>query len=122
MSTIETAEFKERLLEERQRLQDAVDNLQNEHAGSLHDETAELSVADNHPGDVGTETFDRELDEGLEEGATRRVEQIDAALARIEDGTFGTCTACGKPIPEERLRAVPWAPLCIDDQRKQERG
>lgn len=121
MSTIETGGFKERLLEERRRLQEAIDNLRNEHAGSLHDETAELSVADNHPGDIGTETFDRELDEGLEEGAVRQLEQIDAALKRIENGSFGTCTACGRPIAEERLRAMPWATLCIDDQRKQER-
>jgi len=122
MTTIETGEVKQRLLEERQRLQEAIDNLRNQHAGSLHDETAELSVADNHPGDIGTETFDRELDEGLEEGAARQLEQIDGALRRIEDGSFGTCAACGKPIGEERLQAVPWATLCIDDQRRQERG
>src|SRR6188508_1654466 len=117
MSTIETGEFKERLLEERQRLQEAIENLRSEHAGSLHDETAELSVADNHPGDIGTETFDRELDEGLEEGAARQLEQIDAALARIEDGSYGTCGICGREIGAERLEAVPWATLCIDDQR-----
>ena len=122
MSTIETSEFKERLREERQRLQEAIDNLRSEHAGSLHDETSELSVVDNHPGDVGTETFDRELDEGLEEGAGRRLEEIDGALQRIEDGSYGTCAACGKPIGEERLRAAPWTTLCIDDARKQERG
>lgn len=122
MSTIESGEFKERLLEERRRLQHAVENLQHEHRGSLEDETQELSMADNHPGDVATETFDRELDDGLEEGAVRRLGQIDAALRRIEEGTYGTCAVCGRPIGEERLRAVPWATLCIDDQRKQERG
>ena len=122
MSTIESGEFKERLLEERRRLQHAVENLQHEHRGSLEDETQELSMADNHPGDVATETFDRELDDGLEEGAVRRLGQIDAALRRIEEGSYGTCAVCGRPIGEERLRAVPWATLCIDDQRKQERG
>ena len=118
MSTIETEEFKERLLAERDRLREAVAYLQKEHPGSLEDETSELSFADNHPGDVATATFDRELDEGLEEGAERRLEQIDAALVRIEAGTYGTCEACGRPIGEERLRAVPWASLCIEDQRK----
>ena len=120
MSTIETEEFKERLLAERDRLREAVAYLQKEHPGSLEEETSELSFADNHPGDVATETFDRELDEGLEEGAERRLEQIDRALARIEAGTYGICAVCGKPIGEERLRAVPWAELCIDDQRKQD--
>jgi RNA polymerase-binding protein DksA len=120
MSTIETAELKERLLEERRRLQEALDNIRQEDSGSLEDTTRELSFADNHPGDVATETFDRELDEGLTEGAERQLEQIDAALARIEDGTYGTCAACGKPIDPERLRAMPWVTLCIDDQRRQE--
>jgi DnaK suppressor protein len=122
MSAIETGEFRQRLLDERRRLQEAVENLQREHRGSLEDETQELSFADNHPGDVATETFDRELDGGLQEGATRQLEQIDGALGRIEAGTYGTCTVCGKPIAAERLRAVPWATLCIDDQRRQEQG
>jgi RNA polymerase-binding protein DksA len=121
MSTIDTAEFQERLLAERRRLQEAIGNLRGEHRGSLGDTVAELSVADdNHPGDVASETFDRELDDGLEEGAERQLEQVDAALKRIDEGTYGTCAICGKPIGEERLRAVPWATLCIDDQRKQE--
>jgi DnaK suppressor protein len=50
----------------------------------------------------------------------RQLGQIEAALARIEDGSYGRCAICGKPIGEERLRAVPWATLCIDDQRRQE--
>jgi RNA polymerase-binding protein DksA len=124
MSTIDTGAFKERLLDERRHLRAAINNLHSEHAGggSLEDETQELAVADNHPGDVATETFDRELDEGLEEGAERQLAQIDAALARIENGSYGTCAICGRPIGEDRLRAVPWATLCIDDQRKQEQA
>ena len=121
MSTMETEEFKERLLSERGRLQQALAHLHEENPGSLQDETAELSLADNHLGDVATATFDRELDEGLEEGAERRLEQIDAALKKIDEGTYGTCEVCGRPIGEERLRAVPWATLCIEDQRKQDR-
>ncbi|HET7044391.1 MAG TPA: TraR/DksA C4-type zinc finger protein [Gaiellaceae bacterium] len=120
MSTIDTSEFEERLLEERGRLQEAIERLRQDHPGSLEDETSELSLADNHLGDAASDTYDRELDEGLEEGAARRLEQIEAALRRIEDGSYGTCAVCGKQIPEERLRAAPWATLCIDDQRKQD--
>ena len=58
----------------------------------------------------------------LEDNSTHVLAAIDAALARIDDGTFGTCEVCGKPIDEERLEALPWATLCIDDKRKQERG
>ena len=60
--------------------------------------------------------------EGLEEGAQQTLTQIDRALAKLEDGSYGTCERCGKPIGEERLRARPWATLCIDDQRLADRG
>ena len=125
MSTIDTDEFKEQLLAERGRLQEAIENLKHEHAdgGSLTDETGELtSGSDNHLGDMATETFDRELDGGLQEGAERQLGQIDAALGRIEKGGYGLCAADGAPIPVERLRAVPWATLCIEHQREQEQS
>ena len=47
---------------------------------------------------------------------------IDAALARIDDGTFGNCLGCGRQIAAERLEAVPWTTQCIDCKRKEERG
>jgi RNA polymerase-binding protein DksA len=64
----------------------------------------------------------RELDEGLEENADHLLGEIDAALARIEEGTYGLCTSCGKPIGRERLEALPYATLCIDDKRALESG
>jgi RNA polymerase-binding protein DksA len=95
-----------------------------DHAESLEDEVGELvsSSADNHLADTATDTFDRELDEGLEKDAGRLLGQVDAALRRIEAGTYGKCDACGREIDEARLEAVPYATLCIDDARKQERG
>lgn len=68
--------------------------------------------------DTATETFERELDEGLEEDAARQLHEVEAALERIEEGTYGTCEVCGKEIPEERLEAIPWATLCVEDARK----
>ena len=50
------------------------------------------------------------------------VAEIDEALARIDAGTYGTCSVCGAAIPEERLDAVPYATLCLDDKRRQEQG
>jgi RNA polymerase-binding protein DksA len=90
---------------------------------SLEDETGELvsSSADNHLADTATDTYDREVDEGLEEDAERLLGEIDRALARIADGSYGTCEICGKPIPEERLEAIPYTTLCIEDARIQER-
>jgi RNA polymerase-binding protein DksA len=120
--SIDIERMRERLVEERQRVVDALDNIRTENPGSLGEEIEEPTYQDNHPGDVATATFDREMASTLEENSTHVLAGIDAALDRIEHGTFGVCERCGKPIGEERLEALPWATLCIDDKRKQERG
>jgi RNA polymerase-binding protein DksA len=122
MSAVDIDRFRQRLLDERQRVLDAIENLHTENPGSISEETEELTFQDNHLGDVATATFDREMASSLEENSSHVLAEIDAALARIEDGTYGVCEKCGKPIGEERLEALPWATLCIDDKRKQERG
>jgi DnaK suppressor protein len=109
------------LEQERERLLSAIDAVN--HPGSLEEETGDLSIGrDDHIADSATETFMRELDEGLEENAEHLLDEVETALRRIADGTYGTCRVCGRPIPEERLEAVPWATLCIDDKRALERG
>ncbi|HEY8647203.1 MAG TPA: TraR/DksA C4-type zinc finger protein [Gaiellaceae bacterium] len=120
MSTIDTAEYRKQLEEEKARLLHAVGFLERENPGSISDELGELAEggADNHLGDTATAMYDRELDEGLEEGAKETLVEIDAALKRIEDGTYGICEGCGKPIGAERLSAIPWTRRCIDDQRR----
>ena len=120
-ATLDTEHFKQRLLDERQHAQEALDHLQQDDAGQLEDEREEIP-SDNHPADMATATFDRELDYTLEENVERVLAQIDAALQRIERGTYGVCESCGQPILPERLEALPWTTLCIDCKRKQERG
>ena len=98
--------------------------------GAAHDiveddtDDSELSSAagDQHLADHASEMFDREVDESLEENAEQLVHEIDTALTRIDEGTYGTCARCGGPIPEERLAAVPYATLCLDCRRIEERG
>jgi DnaK suppressor protein len=121
VSAIDTNHFRELLVDERKRVVAAIDNLHEDHQGSMSDETGEDAVYDNHLADTATETYDRELDYTLEENAEHVLADIDAALKRIEDGTYGTCTNCGKQIPAERLEARPYATLCIDCQRERER-
>ena len=121
MSAIETDRFREALLEERKRVAAAIQNLHDENPGTLAEDAGEETAYDNHLADTATETYDRELDYTLEENSEHVLAEIDAALRRIENGTYGTCTNCGKQIPEERLEALPWATLCIDCQRDQER-
>jgi DnaK suppressor protein len=120
VTSTDTAEFRTLLEQERERLTSAVGFLHDENPGTIEDELGEVGSGgtDNHLGDTATATFDRELDQGLEEGAQQTLDEIDAALKRIDDGTYGLCEICGKPIGEERLRALPWARLCIEDQRR----
>lgn len=89
----------------------------NEHMGlgdSQRVQTGELSAYDNHPADLGTETYERGKDIALLENAERHLTDIDEALARIEDHSYGTCRTCGKAIPYERLQAVPTTAYCVD--------
>jgi DnaK suppressor protein len=119
MSDIDTAGYRTRLEEERARLTNAVEFLVRENPGSINDELGEISGGnENHIGETATATYDRELDEGLEEGAQQTLRDIDDALRKIEEGSYGVCEVCGEPIGAARLSAIPWAKLCIDDQRK----
>jgi RNA polymerase-binding protein DksA len=93
------------------------------HEGSLLEETGDLAIGSgDHLADSATETYLRELDEGLEENAEHLLLEIGAAIERIDEGTYGSCSVCGGPIGEERLEAVPYATLCIDDKRALERS
>ena len=124
MSSLPLADLKTALLEERERVTHALEYLHEENPGSLEDETGDLvsSSVDNHLGDMATATFDRELDYTLEGNAEQVLRAIDSALARMEDGTYGRCQNCGKPISPERLEAIPWTTRCIDCKRREERG
>lgn len=124
MSAIDIDHFRKLLLERRDAVAAALDNLHKENAGSLGDETGELvsGSADQHMADTATETVEREIGNTLEEHDERLLEAIDAAIARTGDGTYGKCVNCGAQIPEERLEAMPWATLCIECKRKEERG
>lgn len=118
---IDTEHFRTELLKERERVQAALANLRESHPGSLDDEVEEVAAtADNHLGDTATATLGREIDYTLGENSGQVLAEIERALQRIDDGTYGTCTVCGKEIGAERLEAYPWASLCIDDARRAE--
>ena len=118
--SIDTDRFKEELVARRERLTATIQH--HEHASTtMTEEVGELvasSIYENHLADTASETYERELDEGLEEDAREQLREVEDALARIEAGTYGICAVCGKKIPLERLEAVPWTTLCIDDARK----
>ena len=117
--SIDTDRFRSALLERKEHLEGTI--ARHDIGGAtLTEETGELtdSTYDNHLADTATETYERELDEGLEEDAREQLHQVEKALGRIESGEYGTCEICGKEIPVERLEAVPWTTLCIDDARR----
>jgi DnaK suppressor protein len=121
--TIDVEHFREQLQTERERVQSAIAHLREDHPGSLDDEVEETAPTnDNNLGETATATLNREIDYTLGENSGQVLSEIEAALKRIADGTYGKCTACGKEIAPERLEAHPWASLCIDDARKVERG
>jgi DnaK suppressor protein len=118
---VDTLRFRDLLQEERQKVLEAIEYLHAENPGSLKEETEESTV-DNHLADTATVTLDREIDYTLEENSEHVLKAIEAALVKIEAGTFGICETCEQPIAEDRLAAIPYATQCIDCKRREERG
>lgn len=76
---------------------------------------------DDDAADTGAATSERERAQSLAQNARRILQQIDDALKRMDDGTYGLCERCGKPIERERLQALPYATLCLTDKQLEER-
>ncbi len=112
---------KARLEEERNRLLAVRGGLDDDLGEETEQESfSELSSVDQHQADMGTETFEREKDLSILEAVESELADVEHALRRLDEGTYGTCEACGRPIDEERLEALPAARLCRDDQAKAE--
>lgn len=91
--------------------------MQNDHFGSadqLRDTTGELSGYDNHPGDLGSELFERGKDIALNEHEEHHLADVNDALARMNEDSYGTCVICGENIAYERLQAVPATEYCLN--------
>ena len=123
MTAIDAERFRDALLEERRRVEHALATLRDEHRGSLDEEVEGVAATnDSHLAETATATLGREIDYTLGENSGHVLAAIDAALKRIDDGTYGTCITCGDQIRYERLEASPWASLCIDCKRRAEAG
>ena len=110
--------IRDALIEERQMLLEQVEELD-----------AEADVKrwrdggfDDDPADSGSASFERETAQSLSRHARGLLTEIDDALRRIEDGSFGTCERCGQQIHKDRLEALPYARLCLDCKRRDETG
>jgi RNA polymerase-binding transcription factor DksA len=108
LSKEQLTELETQLRSERLRILGNIEALHVEFGQSLTDGTDEHGL-ETHLADQGTMTFLRERDLGIEEHEERLLEEIDAALKRLDEGTYGTCEVDGTPIEFERLQALPWA-------------
>ena len=113
---------RDRLTEERERLEHVRAGFDSDH---LHDEsedesTSELSHLAQHTADVASETFEREKDFSILEQVEAELADVDRALRRLDDGTYGICEACGSAISDDRLAALPAARFCIAHQAQAE--
>lgn len=105
--------FKKKLIEDKKEVLRAID--QEEENGlhsSLQDYYSELSVYDNHPADIASETFEMEMQFNLEENEKRHLMEINEAIEKIDNGTYGVCDSCGNSIEIERLDVIPYTPIC----------
>jgi RNA polymerase-binding transcription factor DksA len=80
----------------------------------------ELSVADQHPADSATDQQQRAVDLSMLGQVEAELDDVERALQKLDDGSYGTCEACGKPIEPERLEAQPATRFCLDDQGRSE--
>ncbi|EOD01294.1 TraR/DksA C4-type zinc finger protein [Caldisalinibacter kiritimatiensis] len=107
--------FKKKLLDEKNNIINTINRMnENEPNDSLQEYTNELSVYDNHPADLGTETFMMEQNMNLKDVEKLRLREIEDSLSKIEEGIYGKCDICGKEIKEERLEIIPEAKICME--------
>ena len=111
--------FRKRLLAEREKILNGLNNLTKETlSNSQADAAGDLSHYSTHMADVGGDSFERELALGLVSNEQEFLYKIEEALRAIDKGTYGHCESCNKMIKESRLKALPFAKLCISCQEK----
>ena len=113
-------EFRELLLEKRRTLLGDMTGM--EQVTANRSASGNLSSMPTHMADVGSDNFEHEFTLGLLESEQGLLREIDRALQRIEDKTYGICLGTGKPIPLARLRARPWAQYTVEYARMLEKG
>lgn len=123
LTSADTEHFKQTLLEKRREILRNVNEFEDEALKkSRLDAAGDLSSMPIHMADIGTDNYEQEFALGLMDSERKLLKEIDEALERIEQQTYGTCEGTGKPIPKARLEAQPWAKYCIEYARMLEQG
>ena len=108
----------ETLREEKENLREAATEFID---GDMRESIGDLSLADNHPADIATEVYQRSQDIAYHDRAKHRLEAVEVALERYEQGKYGVCEHCGREIPYERLALLPFTTVCTACSREEEK-
>ena len=113
-------QFRQLLITERAKLAGEIKSIAQDAAKSPRDASGDLSAYTLHMADMAADTYERELSMNIVSSEQEILYQIDDALKRLDDGSYGVCQQCNQPITMSRLKAVPYASLCITCQRTKE--
>jgi len=119
LSAKDLEEYKQRLLLKRRQVFGMITGMEDE---ALRSSGGNLSNMPLHMADIGTDTYDQDFTLGMAESERGLLNEIDEALRRIEDRTYGVCQLSGQPIPKTRLDAKPWAKYTVEAARRIESG
>jgi RNA polymerase-binding protein DksA len=121
LTTQEIGDLRSRLESEREELNAQLTTIEDQaFAATQSDMSGDVGV-DDESADAGTATFEREKELSIEQNVRDLIQKIDRALKRIDDGTYGICERCGKPIEKARIKALPYVDLCIKDAQARSR-
>ena len=113
-------QLRQLLIIERAKLAEEIKSIARDASTSPRDASGDLSAYTVHMADMAADTYDRELSMNIASSEQQVLYEIDDALKRLDDGSYGTCQQCNQPIAMSRLKAVPYASLCIECQRAKE--
>lgn len=113
-------QFRQLLITERAKLAGEIKNIAQETSKSPREASGDLSAYTVHMADMAADTYERELSMNIVSSEQQILYQIDDALKRLDDGSYGVCQQCNQPITMSRLKAVPYASHCIECQRAKE--
>jgi DnaK suppressor protein len=122
MTKKELAQYREKLLVQREKISGEVGRLTKDYLRkNSMDSSGDISSHPFHMADAASGSFDTEFNIGLASNEQKLLYEIDQALRRIDEGTYGTCETCGEIISKNRLKAIPFAKYCIKHQESQEK-
>jgi len=120
MTKDQIKQFRDVLLQERAKFAGEIRAIAREASKNPREASGDLSAYTVHMADMSSDTYERELSMNIASSEQEVLYQIDEALKRVEEGTYGTCQQCSKVIGMSRLKAVPYTSLCIGCQRTKE--